>query len=329
MTDSGVNDGPGGAGGGGQVVMTLDGTEHAADAPLLFADDLAVLRGDGVFETVLVRGGAPRLLDAHIERLARSARMLELPSPDKQAWRRLAEAAAARWGAEGEGVMRLVLSRGRESGGGPTGFALVSSLPARSVRVRKDGVAVITMDCGRSVETAGASPWELAGAKSISYASNMAALRYAERQGAGDVILVSSEGYVLEGPRSTVVIARDGGFISPPVEHGILPGTTQHALFEAARERRISCRHAPLRPADLIAAEGVWLLSSTTLVATVRTVNGVDIGRSDLDGAVRSMVEAAVGGGSGSGADADPQKSDAPQQAGAAPRSATADAARG
>ncbi|QDQ96860.1 aminodeoxychorismate lyase [Tomitella fengzijianii] len=299
MTDTGVKDGPGGTRGGVQVVMTLDGAAHAPDAPLLYADDLAVLRGDGVFETVLVRGGTPRLLDAHVERLAGSARMLELPSPDKEAWRRMAKAAAARWGTKDEGVMRLVLTRGRESGGGPTGFALVSPLPARSLRVRKDGLAVITMDCGRSVETAGASPWLLAGAKSISYASNMAALRYAERQGAGDVILVSSEGYVLEGPRSTVVIARDGGLISPPVEHGILPGTTQHALFEAARERRIACRHAPLRPADLIAAEGVWLLSSTTLVASVRTVNGVEIGRSELDGTVRSMVETAVGGGAG------------------------------
>ena len=50
-------------------------------------------------------------------------------------------------------------------------------------------------------------PWLLAGAKTLSYAVNMAALRHAERHGAGDVIFVSSDGYVLEGPRSTVVIA--------------------------------------------------------------------------------------------------------------------------
>ena len=53
-------------------------------------------------------------------------------------------------------------------------------------------------------------PWLLAGAKTLSYAVNMAALRDAARRGAGDVIFVSSDGYMLEGPRSTVVIATDG-----------------------------------------------------------------------------------------------------------------------
>ena len=52
-------------------------------------------------------------------------------------------------------------------------------------------------------------PWLLAGAKTLSYAVNMAALRHAERHGAGDVIFVSSDGHVLEGPRSTVVIATE------------------------------------------------------------------------------------------------------------------------
>jgi len=285
--------------------MTLDGTVHDPAAPLLHADDLGVLRGDGVFETVLVRGGEPRLLDAHLERLARSARAMDLPAPDLAAWRATATAAAKKWGDGSEGAMRLACTRGRESGGGRTAFVMVSALPARITRVREDGIAVVTLDTGRSVDCAESSPWELAGVKSISYAANMAALRHAEHRGADDVVLVSSEGYVLEGPRSTVVIARDGGLVSPPVEHGILPGTTQHALFEAARKRRIDCRHAPLRPADLIAAEGVWLLSSTTLVATVHSINGTEIGHSDLDGPVKEMVdEALTAGGSSTAGDA-------------------------
>ena len=47
----------------------------------------------------------------------------------------------------------------------------------------------------------------LAGAKTLSYAVNTAALRHAERPGAGDVVFVDADGSVLEGPRSTVVIA--------------------------------------------------------------------------------------------------------------------------
>ena len=67
----------------------------------------------------------------------------------------------------------------------------------------------MTLARGLPAEGAADMPWLLAGAKTLSYAVNMAALRHAERQGAGDVIFVSSEGNILEGPRSTVVIATD------------------------------------------------------------------------------------------------------------------------
>ena len=64
-------------------------------APLLRADDLGVVRGDGCFETVRVRpdGGAEDL-DPHLERLARSEAALDLPATDPAAWRELVGDAA-------------------------------------------------------------------------------------------------------------------------------------------------------------------------------------------------------------------------------------------
>lgn len=273
-----------------RVVMTLDGTVHDPGAPLLYADDSAVLRGDGVFETLLVRDGRARLVDEHLERLGRSAQLLALPRPDLPAWRKTVQAAAERWETGRDGVLRLVYTRGREGAAAPTAFVLISAAPAHGARMREEGAAVITLDRGRSVDLADAAPWELAGAKTLSYATNMAAVRYAEKQGADDVVFVSAEGYVLEGPRSTVVIARGGELLTPPARHGILPGTTLRALFGAARGAGITCSEAPLRAADLIAADGVWLLSSVMLVAAVHTINGVAIGRSDLDGRIRALI---------------------------------------
>ena len=57
------------------VVVTLDGQLHDPQAPLLYADDLAAVRGDGIFETLLVRDGGPCLLGAHLDRLAHTARL--------------------------------------------------------------------------------------------------------------------------------------------------------------------------------------------------------------------------------------------------------------
>jgi 4-amino-4-deoxychorismate lyase len=281
------------------VVVTLDGTRHDPHAPLLHADDLAAVRGDGIFETLLIRDGAPCLLEAHLARLTQSARMTDLPAPDLDRWRAAVATATAHWTAdhEGEGVLRLVYSRGRESGSEPTAYATVGALAARVAVARREGVAAMLLDRGLPAGAADL-PWLLAGAKTLSYAVNMAALRHAERHGAGDVIFVSSDGFVLEGPRSTVVIAAgepdNPVLLTPPPWYPILRGTTAQALFEVARNKGVDCDYRALRPADLAAAHGVWLISSITLAARVHTLDGRPLPPSSLAAEVSGLVDAAI-----------------------------------
>lgn len=278
------------------VVVTLDGRVHDANRPLLFADDLAVVRGDGVFETLLVRGGAACAVELHLARLAASATALDLPAPDLEEWRTVVERSVGLWArqSEDEAVLRLVLSRGREGGGGPTAYVTVGPLPARVRAARTNGVSVITLDRGYSVDFSSGAPWQLAGAKTLSYATNMAALRHAAAQGADDVIYLSSEGRVLEGPRSTVVLARGKTLVTPSAEQGILAGTTVAGLFSVAESSGWTCERGHLYPTDLVAADGVWLVSSVTLAARVTAMNGVALGTRGRADEVRAMVDAAV-----------------------------------
>lgn len=295
------------------VVVTLDGELHDPEVPLLHADDLAVVRGDGIFESLLVRDGRPCLLEAHLGRLTQSARMTDLPAPDLPRWREAAATAASSWTAksEDEGVMRLIYSRGREGGSEPTGaagsatsgtaFVLVGPLPARVAAVRRSGLAALTLARGLPSDGTAEMPWLLAGAKTLSYAVNMAALRHAERHGAGDVIFVSSDGYILEGPRSTVVIATESengagnsAFFTPPPWYPILRGTTQQALFEVARNKGYDCDFRALTPADLVAAQGVWLVSSITLAARVHTLDGKPLPYAPMAGELAELVDAAI-----------------------------------
>lgn len=285
------------------VVVTLDGQLQDPRKPLLHADDLAVVRGDGIFESLLVRDGRPCLLEAHLGRLTQSARLMDLPEPDLASWRAAVATATSHWTELGghEGVLRLIYSRGRESGSPPTAFAMIGGLAARVAAVRRDGLAAVTLDRCLPAEGAADLPWLLAGAKTLSYSVNMAALRHAERQGAGDVIFVSSEGHVLEGPRSTVVIATDGEaetsspcLLTPPPWYPILRGTTQQALFEVARNKGYDCDYRVLRPADLFAAQGVWLVSSITLAARVHTLDGKPLPPSPLAAEIGELVDAAI-----------------------------------
>ncbi|MFI5510123.1 aminodeoxychorismate lyase [Mycobacterium sp. NPDC051804] len=281
------------------VVVTLDGELHDPAAPLLYADDLAAVRGDGIFETLLIRDGSPCLLEAHLERLTQSAQLMDLPAPDLPRWRAAVEVAVQRWltDSAGEGVLRLVYSRGRESGSPCTAFATVGAVPARVADARRDGVAAVTLARGLSAEGTTEMPWLLAGAKTLSYAINMAALRHAERFGAGDVVFVGSDGLILEGPRSTVVIATEvdgaAALLTPPPWFPILRGTTQQALFEVARDKGYKCDYQPLRPADLVAAQGVWLVSSITLAARVHTLDGKAL-PSSPQADISELVDAAI-----------------------------------
>ncbi|MGE2737079.1 aminodeoxychorismate lyase [Mycolicibacterium vaccae] len=283
------------------VVVTLDGQPHDPSVPLLYADDLAAVRGDGIFETMLVRGGRACLLDAHLGRLSHSARLMDLPEPDLGRWAAAVGVAVQAWCAHGDddGVLRLVYSRGRESGSAPTAYATVGPLPGRVADVRRRGLAAVTLSRGLAAHGIDDMPWLLAGAKTLSYAVNMAALRHAEGLGAGDVIFVSTDGFVLEGPRSTVVIAtesEDGRpcLLTPPPWYPILRGTTQQALFEVARNKGYDCDYQALRPADLLTAQGVWLVSSITLAARVHTLDGQELPAATACEDMAELIDAAV-----------------------------------
>lgn len=246
----------------------------APDAPLVSALDLGVTRGDGVFETLGVGAGQPQAVDAHLERLARSAAMLELPEPDLAVWRAAATAVAARLAGHPEAFVKLVYTRGVEHTGRPTGWVSGAVSPDHTA-TRRDGVRVVLLDRGLPHDAPQRMPWLLQGAKTLSYAANLAALREARRRDADDVLFVSSDGYLLEGPTSTLLIRRGDHLATPATELGILAGTTQAEAFRFARDRGWTTSYEVLRREALDSADALWLLSSVRNAAPIRAVDGV------------------------------------------------------
>ncbi|HET6241273.1 MAG TPA: aminodeoxychorismate lyase [Arthrobacter sp.] len=275
-----------------------------ASKPQLMATDQGATRGDGVFESLLAVGGRPRKLQAHLNRLAGSARLLELDIPAADAWGRAIETAISEYrsgqpasgGTEAdEVVVKLLVTRGVEGSSGPTCWVQASPPPAAGRRQRETGIDVILLDRGYDSEIGERAPWLLLGAKTLSYAVNMAALRYAHKHGADDVIFTSADGQVLEGPTSTVLLAHletseDGAgrvrtvrrLITPQLDSGILPGTSQGALFTAAKAAGWELGYGPLEPKDLLDADAVWLISSIRLLAPVNHIDGQEIGTPEL-----------------------------------------------
>ncbi|MDQ4103853.1 MAG: aminodeoxychorismate lyase [Actinomycetota bacterium] len=278
-----------------RVLALLNGGVVDPDAALLRADDLGVLRGEGVFETVLVIDGLAVELEAHLARLTHSAAMLELPAPDLPAWRACAQHVIDAWDGGSEMVLRLILTGGLDPdvfvrGGGGTGYALGTAVSSTLLAQRRDGIAAVTLTRGTVPDLADKAPWLLLGAKTLSYATNMAAIRHAERVGAQDAVFVAADGSVLEGPTSTVVIAQGTSLRTPPAELGILAGITQAALFRAAEAAGWSTRVEPLQVADLHASDGLWLCSSVRLITRIHTLDGHPLPDADLTDTLRGLL---------------------------------------
>ena len=247
--------------------------------PVIRADDLGATRGDGVFETMHVRYGKAWLRDEHLARMARSATILALDLPHVTELAALLDSALAAWPRDRPGGVKLVCTRGpeghdRTAGGPATVFAMVFDISPGLLRQRREGVRTATATLGISADVRAEAPWLLGGVKSLSYAVNMAAQRWANDRGLDDVVLLSSEGQVLEAPTSTVVWASGGALRTVPNDTGILAGTTAAYLLDHAAEAGLRADRRRATVDDLYAADGVWLCSSVRGPARVVELDG-------------------------------------------------------
>lgn len=241
-------------------------------APALSVGELSTQRGDGIFETIGVVDGHPQELGPHLERLAHSARLCDLPVPNLEQWKQAVARAALACG-EGEWAIKLILSRGVEHGPAPTAWVTAATV-ADFTRARNEGVSVVLLDRGIDSAAPSRAPWLLLGAKTLSYAVNMAAIRAAHERGADDAVFFTSDGVLLEAPTASVVLRFGDRFVTPEPGAGILHGTTQISVFSYLRSRGYEVAYETLPASALAQADAAWLVSSVRLAAPVIAVDG-------------------------------------------------------
>ena len=267
----------------------LAGTFTAVNpaAPALTVGELSTQRGDGIFESIGVVDAHPQEVTAHLDRLAHSAQLCDLPAPNLAQWRAAVDLAAAQCG-PGESVIKLILSRGVEHGPAPTAWVTAAEATDFTA-ARVDGIRVVTLDRGYALDVPARAPWLLLGAKTLSYAVNMAALREARRRGAEDAIFTTSDGYVLEAPTASLILRRGDTFVTPAPTGAILHGTTQLSLFEHLEDAGHPTAYEDIPVADLGAADAAWLVSSVRLAAPITAIDDAAL---PLDAALTASMNA-------------------------------------
>ena len=259
--------------------------------PVVRADDDALLRGRGAFETLRVYAGVPFRLPEHLERLAGSAERIGLPPVNVMQLRELASQAIEA-AAEPDVVLRLFWTPGSDEGQ-PTALALVSKLPTHHEALRERGQRLIALRGIRADE-----PWLLPGVKSTSYAVNMAAEAEARRRGADDAVFVDADGIVLEGPTTNIWWRRGRTLYTPSLELGILAGVTRAAVIELAAGAGYTVAEGAYPLGELTGAEEAFTSSSIREVMPVVELDDAPIGRGpaadELQAALRRAAEATL-----------------------------------
>jgi branched-chain amino acid aminotransferase len=228
---------------------------------------------------VRVYRGRPFALTAHLDRLERSAANLRLGAgvPRSELEAEAGELLAARGGAEFDGCLRLVLTRGGRR------LLLTEPVPPGVERPR---LGFVTF----------APPRVLDGIKSLSYAGNMLATRLARERGFDEALLVTPHGRVLEAPTASIFwVDAAGRLATPPLEDHILASITRDRLMGLAE-----AEERPLTTNELLGASEAFLASTTREVQAVGGVEAATFaGTGEVTraaaAALRAHVEAELG----------------------------------
>ncbi|UCF89946.1 MAG: aminotransferase class IV [Desulfobacterales bacterium] len=265
-------------------IYYVDGEFVTADKAVIPADDLAILRGYGVFDFLRTYHGKPHFITEHIERLMNSARQIGLDLPwSQEEITDLVRQTLSR-NTHRESNIRIVVTGGSSPDyitpqGKPRLLILVTPLPEMPAWWYRDGVRIITIHSARNIP----------GAKSIDYISATIALKEARRQKAVEAVYIDRDGRVLEGTTSNLFVFNGDTLFTPG--RFILNGITRRVVLEiAARWHAIEVRDIELP--ELLSADEVFITGSNKEIVPVIAVDDTIIGDGQPGHRTRNLMQA-------------------------------------
>jgi branched-chain amino acid aminotransferase len=247
--------------------------------------DRGFLVGDGVFETLVAKGGRIVAGRRHWERLCRSCEALGIPHISHDEFRSCLEAILDA-NDMSDARLRVTLTRGE----GLPGAGHSATHPT--------WVAVATaLRHWPATEKVVTSPWRcpvtgpLVGVKSVSYAGNVRALAHAHAQGAGEAVILNSNGDVCEGSGSNLFLVIKGRLVTPGLESGCLAGTARATVLEGCVTAGVPVSEEQVPASALECCEEAFLTSSTRDVHPIEEIDGRPL--DPCPGRITALVQAA------------------------------------
>jgi D-alanine transaminase len=252
----------------GDILPMADATLSVEDRGFQFAD--------GVYEVIRFYNGKPFTLQAHLERLWKSAVSIQITPPlttdslGKQICSFITQSGLA------DGMIYLQLTRGVSPRNHlipdeitPTLLFYASPLEPPASPGKSEGVSLLSMPDER---------WKRCWIKSIALLPNVLAKNAAVASGADEAVFIDL-GYVTECSTSNLFAVIGDKLITHPVGTKVLPGITRQAVIEIAGELGIEIDERAIREEEAPRADELFITSTTREISWVARWNDTYIGQ--------------------------------------------------
>ncbi len=248
----------------------VDGRWVHPNEATLSINDIAVLRGYSVFESLRTYHRRPFHLAEHLKRLAHSAELIDLEIPYTRDFVAAVIQEVIVRNFYTHATIRILVTGGEsEDGtlpsGKPTLAVLITPLGERDMERFARGYKLITTRLQRTTPEA----------KTTNYTAAVRALKEAERQGATDALFVNEEGHVLEGTRSNFFVFMGDTLVTP--RQGVLIGVTRNVVLTLV-EGRFAIEERPIRFDELAHVDEAFITSSSKEIVPVVQIDTMVIG---------------------------------------------------
>lgn len=250
-------------------VLSID-AKFTADAKVSVLDH-GFLFGDSVYEVVRTVNGKLFAARRHLRRLHASGAAIGLAIPHDDNWYQdhLRAMHARKPGSES--YLRIIITRGvgaldlhPESCKVPTVVGIAKPLPLWDAELYAHGCKIILAGVRRNLKQA-TDP----AVKSGNYLNNVLALVEARREKAAEAVMINAQGFLTECTTSNIFLVKGGVVKTPGLDQGLLEGVTRGFILEVCRRLKLPLEEAALTPEDMLAADEVFITSTTRDVMPV------------------------------------------------------------
>lgn len=255
------------------TIYYLNGEFVSADEATLPLNDLAIVRGYGVFDYLRTyNGGKPFHLDEHIQRLARSAEQIKLQLPNSLSEIYEIVHETIEKNSFEEAGIRLVVTGGTSPSfftptGDSTLAVMLSPAPTYPEENYTEGTKIITVKTAREYPTV----------KSLNYIGAIVAMKEADAAGAIEAVYLDANDNLTEATRCNFVGVKGNTLIT--AAENVLDGITRNVVITLAAEQpnlEIEMRSLPY--AEIEQLDEAFITSSTKEVMPVTIIDDLTVG---------------------------------------------------